>query len=155
VTCRRALLAALFALVAQRGLAQGAPEVQITGRVAQAQSYSMQALASMPAVEVSASREGGAVSRYVGAPLWPLIAAAGPVDGPERGAHLQHVLVARGADGYAVVLAIGEVDPGFEGKQVIVAYKQDDALLPAPRLVVPGDKRAGRNVRDLVAIEVR
>jgi len=37
----------------------------------------------------------------------------------------------------------------------LVAYAQDGKPLPGPRLVLPGDARAGRNVRDLVAIEVR
>ena len=48
-----------------------------------------------------------------------------------------------------------ELDPNFEGKQVLVAYAQDGKPLPALRLVIPADAHAGRNVRDVVAIEVR
>ena len=64
-------------------------------------------------------------------------------------------MLARGQDGYAVALAIGELDPNFEGKQVLIAYAQDDKPLPGLRLVVPADIRGGRGVHDLAAIEVR
>jgi DMSO/TMAO reductase YedYZ molybdopterin-dependent catalytic subunit len=153
---KRAAVALLLGLWAAPVRAQS-PVVQMSigGRVETPATYTMSALASLPALEVQAPREGGAISDYVGTPLWPLLAAAKPVDGPGRGAHLQHALLARGADGYAVLLAIGEIDPGFEGKPVIIAYKQDGAVLAAPRLVVPGDHRAGRNVRELVSIDVQ
>ena len=132
-----------------------APRVSIGGRVATPSSYTLGALAAQPAVEVQAAREGGTLATFVGPLLWPLLEAAKPVDGTTPGANLQHTLVARSADGYAAVLAIGEIDPQFEGKPVIIAYKQDGVVLGAPRLVVPGDRRAGRNVRDLVSIEVQ
>ena len=61
----------------------------------------------------------------------------------------------RGGDGYAVALAIGEIDPAFENKQVVLADAQDGQPLAAARLVVPGDAKAGRSVRGVAAIEVR
>ena len=153
---RAALLGALLGLATSAGWAQvPVAQVAVTGRVAQPATYSVEALAAMPGFEVQGAVHGTQLSTFVGAMLWPLIAASGPLDGPERGSHLQHVIFARGADGYVVALAMGEIDPEFEGKPVIVAYKQDGALLPAPHLVVPGDRRAGRNVPELVAIEVR
>jgi hypothetical protein len=63
--------------------------------------------------------------------------------------------MAHGRDGYVVALAIAEIDPGFEGKQVLIATTQDGKPLAAPELVVPGDRRAGRRVHDLVGIEVQ
>ena len=136
------------------GWAQVSPQVSVVGRVAQPQTISVQGLASMPAFEVTAATERGQ-SVFVGAALWPLIAAAAPIDGPERGSHLQHVIFARGADGYAVAVAMGEIDPQFEAKPVLIAYKQDGVLLAAPRLVMPLDHRAGRNVRDLQTLDVQ
>ena len=38
-----------------------------------------------------------------------------------------------GADGYVVALAVGELDPEFEGKSVLVAYARDGK--PTPGLV--------------------
>lgn len=155
---RRAALAALLPalLVTGPGSAQvPAGQITITGRVEQPATYPVRGLTTMPAVQVQGTVEDGALSTFVGTLLWPLIAAAKPIDETERGSYLQHVLFARGADGDAVAIAIAEIDPGFEGKPVVIAYKQDGALLPVPRLVVPGDRRSGRNVRDLVAVEVR
>jgi hypothetical protein len=153
---RAALSALLLAFVTGPASAQvPAGQITITGRVEQPATYLVRGLTTMPAVQVQGTVEDGALSTFVGPLLWPLITAARPIDETERGGHLQHVLFARGADGYAVAIAIAEIDPSFEGKPVVIAYKQDGALLPVPRLVVPGDRRAGRNVRDLVAVEVR
>ena len=115
-------------------------------------------LQALPPVTVEVQHtEANAVQRtsFTGALLWSLVSAAGPVDEPGKRTFLQHSVLARGRDGYAVVLAIGELDPNFEGKQVLVAYAQDGKPLPALRLVVPVDARAGRSVRDLASIEVR
>ncbi len=94
-------------------------------------------------------------NNFTGALLWAVVNAAAPADESGPRSHLQHTLLARGRDGYAVALAIGELDPEFEGKQVLVAYAQDGKKLPALRLVVPVDAKAGRSVRDLVSIEIR
>jgi hypothetical protein len=61
-----------------------------------------------------------------------------------------------GRDGYAVALAVGELDPHYEGKSVILAYAggEPPASIAARRLVVPGDKHGGRSVRDVTSIEV-
>ena len=107
-------------------------------------------------VEVTyATARGPQSATYTGALLWPLLAAAAPVDESGRNTHLRHTLLAHGRDGYAVALAFGELDPHMAGKQVIVAYAQDGTPLPSLRLVLPGDSHAGRAVRDLVSIEVR
>ncbi len=62
-----------------------------------------------------------------------------------------------GADGYTVAVAIGEMDPEFEGKSVILAYTKDGQKIPGTglRLVVPGDQRGGRSVHDMVRVEIR
>ncbi len=130
----------------------------LSGRIAHPRSYSASDLAALPAatVEVPASGKPDAPrTTYGGTLLWPMLEAAGWVDLPGRKTHLQHVILAKGNDGYAVALAIAELDPGLEGKQVIVATTQDGKPLAAPELVVPGDKRAGRRVHGLVTIDVQ
>ena len=62
-----------------------------------------------------------------------------------------------GRDGYSVALSLGELDPDFEGKAVILAYSKDGNRLSAQdgiRLIVPNDRHGGRAVRDVVAIAV-
>lgn len=148
-------LGAAALLLAASTLAEAAGPIALEGAVERPAAFTLDQLEALPALTVQAAREGGASVRYAGPALWPLLEAAHPIDGPARGSHLQHVVLARGADGYAVALAMGEIDPRFEGKTVIIALSMDGVRLPAPRLVVPGDRAAGRNVRELVALELR
>ena len=166
---RRHLLALtmLFLLLAPlRTVAQTAPaantgtaELAVRGRVEHSRTIGLAELEAFPAttVEVAyASAKGPQRSSYTGVLLWALLAAAAPVDESGPHSHLRHTLLAQGRDGYGVALAIGELDPEFEGKQVLIAYAQDGKPLAGLlRLVVPSDARAGRSVRDLVSIEVR
>ena len=153
--------AVLLALLSPAGvLAQAAVPVElaVTGRVAHPRTLGLPDLQALPPVTVDVSHvtgQGVQTGSFTGALLWTLLEAASPEDASGPRSHLQHTLLARGRDGYAVALAIGEVDPQFEGKQVLVAYAQDGKPLPGLRLVVPLDARAGRGVRDLVGIEVR
>ena len=137
--------------------APGAPVV-LSGKVAHARSFTPADFAGLPAVsaEVPVSGKGDTVTvKFTGVALWPLLDAAGWQDLPGRKTHLQHVVLVRGQDGYAVALAIGELDPTFEGKQVIIATNEDGKPLPQPELVVPGDKKAGRRVKNIAGIEVQ
>ena len=153
--------AALVALLASASAAaQGDTPagLAIQGRVEHPRTLALTDLQGLPpvTVEVEHAHERDAQRHtFTGALLWPLITAAGPVDDPGKRTFLQHTVLARGQDGYAVALAVGELDPNFEGKQVLVAYAEDGKPLPSLRLVVPADARGGRSVHDLVAVEVR
>ena len=57
-------------------------------------------------------------------------------------------------DGYVVVTSTGEIAPDFGGKAALVAYARDDQPLAELRLVMPGDKHGGRNVRDIAPIAI-
>ncbi len=130
----------------------------IEGRVAHPSTLDIAALQALPAASVAldtTTNDGVHHATYKGVLLWTLLDAAGPLDEPGRKTFLQHTVLARGQDGYAVALAIGEIDPKFEGKQALVAYAQDDRPLPSLRLVLPGDRRGGRSVHDLAGLEVR
>lgn len=132
--------------------------VVLQGQVEHPRTLALPDLLSLPHVSVTVAHAAGheqGTASYTGALLWTLLSAAAPVDQPGGRTHLQHTILARGRDGYAVALAIGELDPSFEGKQVLIAYQQGGDKLATLRLVVPGDARAGRSVKDLVAVEVR
>ena len=150
------MLAGLLAPVAAQNSAP--PGLAIQGRVEHPRTLALTDIQAQPpvTVEVEHAHESDAQRHtFTGALLWPLLTAAGPVDEPGKRTFLQHTVLARGQDGYAVALAIGELDPNFEGKQVLIAYAEDGKPLPSLRLVVPADARGGRGVHDLVAIEVR
>lgn len=150
--------AALLLFLASHPASADPAPLAVAGRVEHPASLTLPQLQAMPPVTVTMPRatpQGPGSTSYTGALLWSLVVAATPVDEAGPHSHLRHTVMAGGSDGYVVALAIGELDPDFAGKQVIVAYEQDGKPLPAPRLVVPGDAKAGRNVRDLVSIDVR
>jgi len=152
------LLAALPAL-AQEPAGKPAPGLAISGRVERPRTLTLAELQAMPAATVqvdSTTSTGVQQVKYTGPLLWTLVQGVQPVDDPSGGnTALQHTMLARGQDGYAVALSIGEIDPRMEGKQVLVAVARDGQPVPYLRLVVPGDVHAARSVRDLASIEVR
>lgn len=131
--------------------------VKLDGAVKAAMTYSMADLMALPSASVTVNIEGhdAASGSWRGVPLMILIDKAGTVEEQGHGGYLQHVIVARGTDGYGVAVAIGEIEPKFEGKQAIIAYQKDGAPLTSLRLIIPGDAHAGRDVRDLTELTLR
>lgn len=122
--------------------------------------FSVAQLRALPATDLSlsfATEHGREQASWHGVPLWTLLAEADAIDPKRPRDHVRESVVVTGRDGYSAVLALGEIDPAFEGKQVLLAWQRDGAPLTAPnvRLAVPGDAHGGRSVRDVVRIEVR
>jgi DMSO/TMAO reductase YedYZ molybdopterin-dependent catalytic subunit len=140
--------------------APAAAQVKIDGLVDHPQTLSGDQLKAFPATQVEASfatMHGTLHHRWTGALLWDVVNKAGLRDEPGKRTAMRHSFLIIGADGYAATLAIGEIEPGLEGKQVILAYHQNDppSDLPAPKLIVPGDRKGARQIHDVVEIEVR
>ena len=117
-------------------------------------------IAELPvaSVDVSYIRASGPVKgTYTGVLLWDLLKQAGLVNGDGQNAALRHTLLITSRDAYAVAVAVGELDPAYGNKKVLLAYKGTDNVpsFAQLRLVVPGDLHAGRAVRDVASIEVR
>lgn len=97
---------------------------------------------------------------YTGVLLWTLLNAAGVQTDPRRKNDLLgKYVVVTGSDGYQAVIAVAEVLPDYGHQPILVAYQRDGARLGAgegmARLVVPGDKRGGRYVDNIIRIDVR
>ena len=136
--------------------AQTVAALTLSGRVAHPASLSMADLAKLPPVTLDLpAKPGQAAPHVTGVPLWTLLDRAGWSDLPGRKTHLQHVVLARGRDGYAVAVSIGEIDPALEGEQVLVVTARDGKQQPTLELAVPGDHKAARHVKDLVALDVQ
>ncbi|WP_332367659.1 hypothetical protein [Spirosoma telluris] len=62
-------------------------------------------------------------------------------------------------DGYEVIFALAEIDPEFATRTIILADVVDGAPLPLGvgpyRVVVPGEKKPARWIREVKSIEVR
>ena len=156
-----ASLLMLMATAAPGGAQPSGPpaSLSVQGQVRHPLSFTAAELARLPPTTVESrfdTEHGPEHATYTGVLLWTLLGKAGLVNAPGRKTYLQHTIMVRGRDGYMVALSVAELDPGFEGKPVVVAYAQDGKpAAPGLRLVVPLDKEGGRSVKDLVAIEVR
>jgi len=152
-------LAGMLAVFSAPAIAQSA-SLSIDGHVAHAGPLSLEQLRALPPVTVSLTFQtdhGPTTGSWTGALLLDVVKGAGPIDRDnDKSAPLQHTILARGRDGYGVALAIGEIDPRFAGKQVIVAYLQGGKPMENQtfRLIVPGDAHGGRSVNDLVSLTI-
>jgi hypothetical protein len=116
-------------------------------------------LAQLPTTQVQTNflTERGPHAAYFEGPLlWTVLQSTGVIDPAKHGEQVSQTVIIVGRDGYRALLALGEIAPEFEAKQVILAQRMDGTPLDADhlRVVVPLDKRGGRSVRDVARIEV-
>ena len=139
--------------------------IELSGLVARPGRLGPAELAGFETVEVDTETTGAHGStevvraRYGGVRLWDVLEAAGPVlDESVREDFLNRVIIARSADGYAAVIAGGEIEPRFMDGEVLIATHRDGEPLPPDegpcRLVVPYDRAPGRFVARLAALEL-
>ena len=134
--------------------------LSVEGHVTHPLTLTLEQVKALPPVTVSLtfqSDRGPQTGTYTGALLLDIVKKAVPVDqGSDMGAPWRHTIIAAGHDGYGVALAIGEIDPRFAGKQVLVAYARDGKPMSGQtfRLVVPGDAHGGRSVNDLASLTI-
>lgn len=117
------------------------------------------ARAGLPPATATLTVHGGR-AQCTGVRLADLIAKAGlPTGDAVRGPALGTVIVAEAADGYRIVFSLGEIDPRLGNTEIIVADTCDGKPLAAAdgplRLVVPGEARGARSVRQLVRLTAR
>jgi hypothetical protein len=153
-----ALFALSLAFAADHATAAG-QSIVIATPVEQTHSIDPAMVEQLPAVEEKISfltGHGPEQATYTGALLWSVLERTEVLDSDRR-ARLRRTIVVTGRDGYSAALALAEIDPEFEGKQVLLAYRRDGKPTDgnALRLVVPGDRHGGRSVRDVVRIELR
>jgi hypothetical protein len=118
-------------------------------------AFDAASIMGLPRGEASLTAHGETI-RCEGAWLSDLVAKAGlPVGPGVRGPALAAGVVAAGADGYRVLFGAAELEPGIGTTRVLVADRCTGASAGdggVPRLVVPGDGRAARSVRNLQAL---
>ena len=147
--------AAALAAPSAAALAQTAPSPApvIARTIEQIVPVDAAVIGRLPSIEVRVSMltgRGPQEATFSGVLLWSVLQGQGVVaDDPKE--RLRRTLIVTGRDGWTAALALAEVDPEFEGKQVILATPRDGKPLDNElRLVVPGDKRGGRSARDVV-----
>jgi molybdate transport system substrate-binding protein len=95
-------------------------------------------------------------AEWTGPSLWDVLTASGALESVKVGEQPRLVVRVTGSDGYGAVMALAEIAPQFAGRPIQLADHMNGALLPdhALRLVVPGDRRGGRSVRDVIRIDI-
>lgn len=120
-----------------------------------------ESLAAFPVIEQDITfktSKGEERGHYKGVLLWDVLAANGLGSLPGHNDALKHTFVVIGGDDYAIHFSAGEVMPDFGDKAVMLATEVDGKPYGGEeglRVVVPGDKRGARAVKDVVRIEVR
>lgn len=135
-------------------------QLTISGEVTKPLTLQAADLKAMPHTEVTGKDRDGKEHRYSGIPLADLLKQAGATLGGElRGENLMKYAVVKAADGYEALYALPELDPDFATRTIILADSVDGVPLPAGvgqyRIVVPGEKKPARWVREVQRIEVR
>ena len=141
-------------------MAIAADPARLTGTVKVPLTLDEATLNKLPvaSVDVSYARASGSTKgTYTGVLLWDVLAKAELVNDAGANSRLRHTLLITSRDGYAIAVALGELDPAYGNKKVLLAYKGTDRIpsFEHLRLLVPGDVHAGRAVRDIASIEVR
>ena len=148
---------AAFALIAQGASAQQTV-LRVGGAVPQLLTLSEADFGSMRHQSLAVD-DGDQNGVYGGGALTDLLVRAGlrSGDGLESSDLAKFVIVS-GAGGDRVTFSLAELDAGFTDRIVLVADTKDGKVLAADaapyQLVVPGDKRRGRWVRRVMAIDV-
>jgi len=144
------------------GLVESAPPlpgllVQRTGQASHMLSFERLAALKQITQHVGfLTGQGEQQNEWTGPLLWDVLAASGVADAIKPGEQVRLAVRVTGADGYTAVVALAEISPQFAGRPVQLADHLNGVLLPdhGLRLVVPGDKRGGRSVRDVVRIDI-
>ncbi len=115
-------------------------------------------LAGWPRAKASAGAHNDPTSIWEGVALIEVLRQQGaPVGEKLRGGALTSVVRITANDGYQIIFSLAELDSAFGNTVAILVDTQDGKPLGADgpfRLVVPGDSRAGRWLRNIVRIEV-
>ena len=153
---QRIVALALGLLLAQPLLAGDRLALTANGKVTE---LDLAALRALPATEASSayrSSKGIEAGIYKGVLLWDLVQAQGLVTADQVKPALRHNLLVTAGDGHAVAFSIGEIAPDFGATPVLLAYEMNGAPLPdGLRMVVPGDLRGARYVKDVTGMDLR
>jgi DMSO/TMAO reductase YedYZ molybdopterin-dependent catalytic subunit len=163
------LVAVLTALAVHTTLAgQAAPApsakavdvvLNVTGDVPTPLKLTTAEFARLPRQTVRAKDRDGNEAEFEGVPLVEVLKSAGVKFGQDlRGPALAAYLVVEASDGYRAVFALPELDPAFTDGVVLLADRREGKPLAGNegplRVIVPGEKRHSRWVRQVVALRI-
>ena len=154
---RTYLLASILFVTA--GLKLNAQTVTIRGEGIKSYVLSKGEFTDMKQAVIMAKAHDEKMHRYTGVPIADLLVKAGVMlgDSAKRKTIMSYIVVTA-ADNYRAVYSLAEIDPLFANRTIILADRADKKLLPAEQgpfqIIVPGEKKHARWMRQVVSIEV-
>ena len=152
----RRLLCALAAGLVLAARAPVAAETDVALLIeAEGEQHSVagSALQALPRVTLQISFHGDAPEDITAVTLPSVLALVGVKAEELHNNELGRVVLVEAADGYRVAFGIAELDPDISGRQVYLSAR-DGPRGRSWRILVPGDGRGARWVRDVVRIRV-
>jgi hypothetical protein len=136
------------------------PVLRVSGATGRNLVFKEPELAQFPRVSAKVVDEKGRHAVYEGVPVAEILGRVGaPLGRDLRGKGMDLYLLVTASDGYRVVFALPELDSGFTDRLVLLADHRDGkSLSPAEgpfRIVVPGEKRHARWIRNVIELSVR
>jgi len=134
--------------------------VQVVNESGKVVSFTVADLAKLPQKELKAREHGGDEATYRGVLVANLLKQADVTLGERlRGKMLTNHLIVEASDKYRVLFSLPEIDPDWTDNVVLLATARNGEPLDAAhgpvQLVVPGDKRHSRWVKQIVRLTVR
>jgi DMSO/TMAO reductase YedYZ molybdopterin-dependent catalytic subunit len=135
-------------------------QLSIAGAVEQPLTFHASDLATLPHQTLQVRDHEGRESVFEGVALVELLQRAGvPLGKDLRGDRMVTYVLVGAVDGYRVVFALPEIDPAFSDRLILLADRRDQQPLSPRegplRLIVPGEKRQARWVRQVTSVAVR
>lgn len=115
--------------------------------------------ADMKQAVVMAKAHDEKVHRYSGVTIASLLTKAGVMLGDSAKKHtVTSYIIVTAADNYKAIYTLAEIDPLFANRIIILADREDKKALPLQdgpfQIIVPGEKKHGRWIRQVTGIEV-
>jgi DMSO/TMAO reductase YedYZ molybdopterin-dependent catalytic subunit len=133
--------------------------LSVGGEVPQPVKLTATELARLPRQSVRGKDRDGKEVEFEGVPLVEVLKTAGVKFGHDlRGPALANYLVVEAADGYRVVFALPELDPASTDRVILLADRRAGKPLDEKegplRVIVPGEKRPARWVKQVISLRV-
>src|SRR5262245_61933064 len=154
------MLHLLLALVLFTPLrAQTPVTLKVFGAIPAPVTLTARDLASLPRTRLTATAHDQ-TGVYEGVTVRDVLTKAGvPAGAAIRGADVAKTVIVTGADGYQAAFALAEFDIDFTDRVAILADRKDGAPLAENarpfQLILSGEKRPARWVRQVVSLEIR
>jgi DMSO/TMAO reductase YedYZ molybdopterin-dependent catalytic subunit len=133
--------------------------LRVTGEVPNHLDLSVADIAAFQRQTIRVTDDKGTTVEYGGVRVADILKKAGaPLGNELKGPNMGLGVVARAPDGYRVLFSLTEFDAAFSSRAILLVDRRDGKSLDnheGPlRLVVPGDKRHARWIRNVTTLEV-